>query len=183
MNHKQLKFENPLRIEELKPTETLKKIGLEENHVICDIGAGSGIFTIPASMITNNKVYALEINDEMLSVIGEKAKSQGIKNIQLIKVQDENFDMEDHSVDIVIMVTVLHEIENKFAFLGEVKRILSENGRIAVIEFHKWQTPMGPPTEHRMSKDEVIDHMKDIGYAVKEDIDLGENYYCLVFIK
>jgi len=68
MDNKQMKFENPVRIKELKPIETLIRIGLKENHVVCDIGAGSGIFTIPASMITKNKVYALEINDAMLSI-------------------------------------------------------------------------------------------------------------------
>ena len=181
MDNKLMKFENPVRIEELKPKETLKRIGLQGNHVLCDIGAGSGIFTIPAAMVTKNKVYAFEINDEMLSIIGEKARKEGIENIRLIKVRDDHFDAEGDSVDIVLMVTVLHEIHNTSVSLEEVKRVLKDNGKFAVIEFHKRKTPMGPPTAHRMGKEEVRDMLENIGFVVLEDFDLGDNFYCLVF--
>jgi ubiquinone/menaquinone biosynthesis C-methylase UbiE len=181
MNKKQMKFENPLRLEELKPKETLQRIGLRGDHVLCDIGAGSGIFTIPAAKITKNIVYALEINDEMLSVIEDKANNEGISNIELIKVHNDHFDLEDGSVDIILMVTVLHEIQNKHVVLEEVKRLLNNSGKSAVIEFHKRETPMGPPPSHRMGKNEVKDLFGDLGFTVIEDFDLGDNFYCLVF--
>lgn len=176
-----MKLENPMRLKELEPMNTLKKIGLQENHIVCDIGAGSGIFTIPAAMITSSKVYALEISDEMLSIIGEKAKDQGVSNIELIKVQDEHFDVLDDSIDIALLVTVLHEIPNKTVFLKEIKRILKDNGKISVIEFHKRETPMGPPVEHRMDKNDVIARLKNSGFIVEDEFDLGDNLYCLVF--
>jgi len=181
MNKKQMKFENPVRLEELKPEATLKKIGLQENQVLCDIGAGSGIFTIPAAKITKNKVYALELNEEMLSVIGEKASAEGIKNIELIRVEDDQFELMDHSVDIVLLVTVFHEVPNKAVFLHEIKRILKDHGRIAVIEFHKRETPMGPSLEHRMGEDIVTAHFETIGFHVSQEFDLGDNFYCLIF--
>ena len=181
MNAKQMKLENPLRLEELKMEETLKKIGLEEDKVLCDIGAGSGIFTIPGAKITKETVYALDINDEMLSIIAEKAKTEGIDNIKLIKVEDEHFNLTDHAADIVLMVTVLHEISNTTVFLEEVKRILKDKGRIAVIEFHKRRTSMGPPPEQRLGSDEVSAKLTNTGFKVDKEFDLGDNYYCLVF--
>jgi len=63
MDHKQNKLENLESIAELSPKETLLRIGLGEQDIICDIGAGSGIFTIPAARITKNTAFALEIND------------------------------------------------------------------------------------------------------------------------
>ncbi|HYE67047.1 MAG TPA: methyltransferase domain-containing protein, partial [Anaerovoracaceae bacterium] len=111
-NSKQMRMENPLRIAELNPLETLIRIGLGENDTVCDIGAGSGIFTIPAAQITKNKVYALEIDDEMLEVIGEKMKNLSLSNIELVKVNGDKFPIEDQTVDFTLMVTVFHEIEN-----------------------------------------------------------------------
>lgn len=181
MNHKQTKLENPLRLEELKPMETLRKVGLQENHILCDIGAGSGIFTIPAAKLTRNKVYALETNDEMLSIISDKVKMAGLANIELVKVNGEHFDLTDHSIDIVLMVTVLHEIANTKVFLQEVKRIAKDNGKIVVIEYHKKETPMGPLIGHRIAKEDVIDKLQNIGFVVYDDFDLGENLNCLVF--
>jgi ubiquinone/menaquinone biosynthesis C-methylase UbiE len=183
MNNNQIKLENPVRLEELSPTNTLKIIGLQENHILCDIGAGSGIFTIPAARITRKEVFALDINDEMLSIISQKAAAEGITNIKLIKVKDDHFEIMDHSIDIALLVTVLHEIQNPAVFLTETKRILKNNGKIAVIEFHKRDTPMGPPIGHRIGKDEVIDQLKSIDFIVHKDFDLGDNLYCLIFQK
>ena len=182
MNNKRAKLENPSRLDELKPTETLKRIGLGESHTLVDIGAGSGIFTLPAARITKNKVYALEINEEMLSIIDEKAKSEGAINIELIKVQGDKFTLEDQAADIVLLVTVLHEIQNKTALLKEVKRILKGNGKVVIIEFHKSNTPMGPPIANRIAKQEVICELQESGFLVHEEFDLGDNFYCLVFI-
>jgi ubiquinone/menaquinone biosynthesis C-methylase UbiE len=183
MNHKQNKLENPLRIEELNPKETLKRIGLQEKDVVCDIGAGSGIFTIPAAMMTGKTVYALEISAEMLSIIEDKMKQEALENIELVKVDNSHFDVEGHSIDLALMVTVLHEIEEKNVFLQEVKRLMKASGKIAVIEFHKRETPMGPPVSHRMGKEEVKETLHNIGFVVQNDLDLGDNYYCLVFGK
>jgi len=178
-----IKLESSLRLAELKALDTLKRIGLQEDYVLCDIGAGSGVFTIPAATLTKNKVHALEIDEEMLAIIGEKAKRAGLTNIELIKVQEDNLDViADQSIDIVLMVTVLHELDHKPAYLAKVKKLLKKQGKIAIIEFHKQETPLGPPPEIRLSKDEVQDLLLDAGFAVQEAFDLGANFYCLIFI-
>lgn len=181
MNHKQEKLEAPERIKELNPAATLMRIGLKENDVLCDIGAGTGVFTVPAARITKNKVYGLDNDKDMLRIIKQKAETECLKNVELIKVEDEHFSLPDYIADIVLMVTVLHEIENSQEFLAEAKRILKNGGKIAVIEFHKWQTPKGPPPGHRISKKEIISRLYNAGFAVWEDFDLGENYNCLIF--
>lgn len=183
MKQLQMKLENPTRMEELKPEDTLRRIGLQENHVLSDIGAGSGIFAIPAAKITSNTVYALDINEDMLSLINDKAKREGITNIETVKVENEHFNLDSHTVDIAILVTVFHEIDNKSLFLSEVKRILNGDGKIAVIEFHKRNTPMGPRFEHRLGKGDLIKCFEDIEFVPYREFDLGENFYCLVFAK
>jgi ubiquinone/menaquinone biosynthesis C-methylase UbiE len=178
--HHQDRLENPQRLAELSPKETLKKIGLGEHDVVCDIGAGTGIFTISAAQITKNTVFALEISDKYLEIIKEKAKHLKIPNIKTIKVIDNSFDIEDGSVDFIIIVAVLHEIENKDVFLTEVKRIMKSTAKLSVIEFHKNQTPIGPPAALRLSVDEVITMCKGVGFTLANEFDLGDNYYCVV---
>lgn len=94
MDHKQNKLGNPERLAELSPKATLMRIGLGEQDIICDIGAGSGIFTIPAARITKNIVYAMEINDEFLEVIKEKAATQNLPNIVTMKVTGDHYDIQ-----------------------------------------------------------------------------------------
>jgi precorrin-6B methylase 2 len=56
------KLENPARLLELAPADTLHKIGLSEGSIFCDVGAGTGVFTFPAASISNTTVYAVEIS-------------------------------------------------------------------------------------------------------------------------
>lgn len=180
MSPKIIKLENPERIRELNPEATLKRIGVGEKDVICDIGAGSGIFTVTAAKITNNLCLALETDDEMLEFIAQKAKNEKLSNVKTVKVSGPRFDIEDNTVDLVILVTVLHEVENKGALLAEIKRILKSDGRLAIIEFRKLQTPMGPPVMHRISQDEIIKLCDEVGLSKADEFGLGDNFYAMV---
>jgi len=181
MNRKQLKLEDPKRLEELNPLGTLQRIGIEENHVVCDVGAGSGIFTVAAATMTRNTVFGLEIDKEMLRLIEAKAKQKEITNIRLIEVRDDHFDIDNDAVDIVLMVTLLHEIDNKNAMLSEVNRILRDEGKCAVIEFNRRNTHMGPPLDIRLDKPELETIFTNHGFSKIDSFDLGENMYCMVF--
>ncbi len=137
LKHMQAALECPEKLAELRPIETLKKIGLGEHDVVCDIGAGTGIFTIPAAQITQNAVFALETHDAFLQIIQEKAENQKLPNIKTLKVTDDRFELEDGSADFMILSTVLHEIENKEVFLTEIKRVMKNTAKLSIIELHK----------------------------------------------
>lgn len=183
LNHRHSRLENPVRLAELNPPVTLEKIGLEQDHILCDIGAGSGIFTIPAARMTRNKVYALELDEAMLNIIGEKAGQEGLTNIELIPVKGETLAVPERTVDIILLVTVLHEIPEKDSFLQEINRITKDKAKIAVVEFHKRETPMGPPVERRLGQEEAAGILAAKGWQVEKDFNLGPNFYCLVLGK
>lgn len=150
-----------------------------KNDVVCDIGAGTGIFTIPAAQITKNIVYALEIKDEFLEIIKEKADNQKLPNIKTMKVIGNSFDIEEGSVDFIILVTVLHEIEDKAAFLTEVKRIMKGKAKLSIIELHK-NTLIGSPNAPRLDMDEVAAICMGAGFTMIKEFNLGSNYYGVV---
>lgn len=180
---KQAKLENPVRLAELNPPGTLARIGIGSTDVICDIGAGSGIFTIPAAGMTENKIYALEADEEMLKIIRRKAELEKLSNIEPILVEGDRIRIMDETADLVLMATVLHEIENKKDFLKEVNRILKSDGRIAIIEFFKHETPFGPPVPHRIAREDVDLMMESSGFSASDEFELGDNFYCLVLRK
>ncbi len=171
------KFENPIRIAELDPTQTLLRAGLSENMVLCDIGAGTGVFVFPAAEITNNTVYALEIEAAMIDLLENRKKERGIKNLEIRKVDSLVLPLEHDSCDIVIMVTSLHEIEDKDSLFNEIDRILTKNGKLLIIEFHKRITPMGAPLEYRIAESYVEELCEKKGFEVIEKISLGDNFY------
>lgn len=177
------KLENAARLSELNPTETLNKAGLTSDMTICDIGAGTGVFAFPAAKITADTVFALETSDEMLEILQSRKKEFGADNLIIKKVRGARLPLEDHSCDMVMMVTVLHEIEEPAILLNEIRRILRPNGKLAIVEFHKEETPLGPSASHRISIEQTEKLCRSSGYAAVDTFNLGENFYSMVFSK
>lgn len=175
------KFENPVRIAELSPKSTLMKAGFKENMILCDIGAGTGIFSFPATKISSNNIYALEISDSMIELLKKRITEQNTKNLIIKKVDCNVLPLGNNSCDMAIMVTVLHEIEDKECMLNEIKRVLKEKGKLMIIEFHKRKTPMGPPIDHRLSEECVEKICNDNQLKTIEKFSLGDNFYCAIF--
>lgn len=182
MNPDKIKrLENPGRIAELDPAKTLIKAGLRENMILCDIGAGSGIFSFPAAKLTSGDVHALEISDEMIRLLESRAEEHKLPNLKIKKVESKTLPIDSSTCDMAVMVTVLHELEDKQGMLYEIKRILKEKGRLLVIEFHKEQTPMGPPADHRISQEESEKTCCENGFQTIDIFSLGDNFYGIVF--
>lgn len=91
--------------------------------------------------------------------------------------------IRDEKIDFALMVNVLHEIEEKEKFLREVNRIVRENGRIAIIDYHKRETKMGPPLEDRISMEDAIGLFHKTGFKFKEMYEYGNIYYAIIGIK
>ncbi|MHB1485428.1 MAG: class I SAM-dependent methyltransferase [Saccharofermentanales bacterium] len=174
------KYENLVRLIELDPYNTLVKSGFAENMILCDIGAGSGIFSFPAAQISSNDIYALEIDDGMIEFLVNKKQIQNVSNLKILKVDSSKLPLDDGICDMAIMVTVLHEIENKESMLREIKRIMKMNGRFVVIEFKKQKTPMGPPVDSRISEEDVEEISKNVGFTIVSRFELGANFYMLI---
>ncbi len=174
------KFENETRLAELNPAITLIRVGLKENMVLCDIGAGTGVFAFPAVDITHNTVHALEISDDMIDLLESRKMERGIENLIIKKVVSEVLPLDQAICDMVLMVTVLHEIIDPGLLLAEIKRVLKKTGKLVIIEFHKKETPMGPPISHRMSIEYTEELCNSFGLKATEKFELGENFYCVI---
>lgn len=178
--HSPEKLERPERVRELNPSGTLERLNFGSADVLCDIGAGSGLFTLAAAQMSSQTVYALDINPRMLETIEAKAVAAGLGNIELRLVVDELLPAPDHAVDLALVATVLHEIPDKESFITEIRRLLKPAGRLAVIEFHRSATPFGPPINSRLGVDEVTTLLAAHHFTLIEQFDLGPNFYCVV---
>jgi len=175
------KFESKIRLKELDPYETLRDIGLKKDQVFCDIGAGTGIFAFAASGITSNRIYAVEISDEMIELLSKRKEEGKVHQLKIIKGDHDSLPIESNSVDIVLLSTVFHELETPIEMLREIKRIKKAEGLLAIVEFHKKETPMGPPVNHRLSKKELEKICTNNAFEEVDNKNLGENFYLSIF--
>jgi ubiquinone/menaquinone biosynthesis C-methylase UbiE len=173
-------LDNQDRKQFLDPDSILDRIGLDREMVLADLGCGTGFFTIPASLCVK-KVYALDVQREMLDILQDKIKKQRIANIEPILSEESSIPLPDGSVDVLLMANVFHELEDRSAILEEGKRILSSRGKLAIVDWKKIEMDFGPPLEERLAEEEIISICKDSGFKFAERLDAGPYNYLLVF--
>lgn len=178
------KLDNEWRRENLPPIETLEKLGLQATDVFADVGCGIGYFTIPAAeLIGNNIAYALDTSPEMLAEVELRSKAAGLNNIKTVQTAELDLLIPDETVSFALLVNVIHEIVDKNQFLEEISRIIKPGGKLAIIDWEKAETEMGPPIDHRIAKEDVIAMLEEIGFYCQKTQSFTENFYGLVLVK
>ena len=179
------KLDNAWRRENLPAVQTLEQLGLSSTDIVADIGCGIGYFSMAAAEILKkqNKVFALDTSDEMLDEVEKRAKVADATNIITVKNEEYNLKLPNELVTFAILVNVLHEVDDKQGFVIEIKRILKQQGKLAIIEWEKKSMEMGPPESHRVDKDEVIEIVESCGFELNNTMEFAEMFYGVVFVK
>ncbi len=165
------------RKETQKLEELLDLMSPSEDSVMIDVGSGTGFFTIPASdRVPLGKVYAVDIQEEMLDILREKLVRKG--NVETVLSTENSIDIEDSSADYAYMGNVLHELDGD-GTLKEVYRILKDKGLLFVLDWKKGQTEGGPPTEERFTMDEGKKIIESTGFKVEETREWGDSHFLI----
>ena len=118
-------------------------------------------------------------------LLEEEMESRGITNIlTLVADAAKGIDIEDYSLDLCLMATVLHDFEEAGqtdAVLKEVKTLLRPGGCLAVLEFKKIEGPPGPPVHIRLTEKETAHLVMPYGFKKGKTVDLGEYHYLTTF--
>ena len=168
------------------PAKALKLLGLNSSvEDVADFGCGYGTFTIPAAKIIAGKIFALDIEPEMIEIVQRKAKTLNLGNVKAI-VRDfmsEGSGLRDASVDYVFLFNVLH-LEKPETLLNESYRILKHGGKVGIIHWnYDSTTPRGPPMAIRPRPEQCRRWAESVGFIFEQKFDLKPYHYGLVLHK
>ena len=171
------------RIERFDRYEFLRSLGIGEGKAVADLGCGPGFFTLPLAELVgpSGKVYAADVQQEMVDDLRSRLAQQGLTNVIVRRSTELDPAIPQRSVDLALLAFVLHEIDQRSSFLLSAKRLLREDGRVAVLEWEKIETPVGPPLETRISADEIIADAAAAVLALVEQRSVHEWHYLLTF--
>jgi ubiquinone/menaquinone biosynthesis C-methylase UbiE len=160
-------LDRPAREQEEQPEKVIDALGLHEGEVVVDLGAGSGYFSfrMAPKVGKTGKVFAVEIQDEMLAAIRKRATATRITNVEAVKCTETDPGLPANAVDLVLMVDVYHELAYPFEVMTEVRKALRPGGRVVFVEYRK-EDPRVPIKEvHKMSVEQLDREMKAVGMA------------------
>lgn len=169
----------------MRPSEVIDKFDLRPGMTVADFGCGAGYFAllIARKAGKSGTVFAVDILQSALDSVSSNAKLHSIFNIETVRgdlEKPKGSNLNEGSVDAVLIANVFFQVKDKSVLINEAKRILKKNGKIIIVEWLK-DSPWGPPNHLRISKDEVKALAKKEGLVLEKEFSAGGNHYGLIF--
>ena len=125
----------PLRNIFISPRQLIERMELKSNSIVLEVGPGPGYFSAKiAPVLHSGKLFLTDIQQEMLDYARKRLTRKKISNVEYYLCNGSDMPFNDNMFDVIFMVTVLGEIENKEVYLKEFRRILKSNGIVSVSE-------------------------------------------------
>lgn len=178
-------LERSEREEEERVSLLLVNMNLKPGETVADIGAGSGYHVVRMAPLVapSGRVKAIDIQQEMLDFMAEKARKMKLKNVDLVLGAEKSLGLPPLSVDKMLLVDVYHE----FAFPKEMGQSMYEalkpGGLIFLIEYRTEDPDVPIKWVHKMTEKQAIAEMKAAGFTFVKNMENLPWQHCLVFTK
>jgi ubiquinone/menaquinone biosynthesis C-methylase UbiE len=137
-------LENPDRLAALQVNRVVEALALGPGMRVADLGAGTGVFTIPIAKAVGSKgrVYAIDVDSGLLAIVAEKAKANGLANVATV-VAGATDPRLPEPADLLFICDTMHHLPDQGAYVRQFAKLLRPGGRVAVIDFSEGHWPEG----------------------------------------
>jgi predicted methyltransferase len=176
-------FDDPERDRWQKPAEVVKALGVEAGMRVADLGAGTGYFMpyLSKAVGAAGTVFALEVEPSLVAHLRERAQEGGFVNVVPVLTSFDRARLPEASVDLVLVADTYHHIDDRLEYLRRLRDVLRDEGRVAIVDWFKRELPQGPPLDHKIARDQVVEEMESAGYRLVDEPKILPSQYVLVF--
>jgi ubiquinone/menaquinone biosynthesis C-methylase UbiE len=170
------------------PAETLRRLGID-GGTLADVACGDGYFTVPAADLVD-RVYAVDLDADLLGDLEDRARAAAVDNVEPIQGDARTLpSLLPEPAEMVLFANTLHGVDDGTAFAETVRRALTSDGRLVVVNWHDRPPaettvlgePRGPPAALRMSPSATAHAVEPAGFRAADTIDLEPHHYGTVF--
>jgi len=171
-----------------EPKSTVLQMGLRDGDKVAELGAGSGHYALSAAHVVgpSGRVYAVDVQEELLRHIDDAAKHAHLRNVETIWGNIERTGgtkLRDGAVDGVILANTLFQLEHKEGALTEIKRILRPGGKLLIVDWSGSYGGMGPAPDHVVTEHKAEELFITAGFHKAKGFRAGAHHYAIVFTK
>jgi len=168
------------------PEVVVSQFHLREGDKVGDFGAGSGFFLKLLSELVGpeGRVYACEIQKQLVEKLGDQAQMLGLQNAELLWCdleQPNGSKIADGTLDAGIMVNTLFQFEEQAAAAVELRRTMRPGGKLMIIDWSETVSGLGPTPDSLVTMDDCKALFESHGFVFERDFPAGEHHYGLAF--
>jgi thiamine-phosphate pyrophosphorylase len=155
-----------------RPADVLRALRVRPGLRICEVGAGPGYFTLPLAraVAPGGRVVAVEVAPEILAILRERLAAAGAGDVAVVHGGDDDPRLPPgEAFDLVLLVNTFHHFRDGAAYLAKLREQLAPGGRLANVDFHPGELPVGPPPEHKVSKEEFLAEARAAGLELERE--------------
>lgn len=169
------------------PKKNIEQFALHSGMTIADLGAGSGVYSALCAVAVGDmgKVYAVDVQKELLSKIKSEANKNHLLNIEIVWGDIEKVGgtkLRDGCVDGAVASNILFQLQDKESFKKEVKRILKPGGRLFVVDWNDSFGGLGPQPASVFAGPSCKNLFRD-SFTVEKEFVAGAHHYGIIFKK
>ena len=177
-------LERPERQYEENTALLLKNLDLKPGMNFADIGAGSGYYSnLISKQIGNGKVYAVDVEPEMITYLNDRIKKEKLSNIVTVLGSETSVSLPALSMDIMLLVDVYHEFSFPYEMGLSMFKSLKPNGKLVLVEFRSEDKSVPIKKIHKMSEAQAVKELQMAGFHLEKNIDNLPWQHCMVFAK
>jgi ubiquinone/menaquinone biosynthesis C-methylase UbiE len=171
------------RMIEEAPDEAVRVLRIAPGSSVADIGAGSGYMTLllAAAVGQGGRVFANDVQPEMLEMLRRRLASQQITNVTLVQGAVDDPRLPAASVDLELMVDVYHELSRPQVMLQRLRTALKPGGRLVLVEYRKEDPAIPIKFEHKMSVQEARTEVEAEGFTLSKVDESLPRQHILIF--
>lgn len=177
-------LERPSREVTEQPQQVVDALALKPTDIVADIGAGTGYFSFRmASLLTQGKVLAVDIQPEMIDILNFLKAENKISNVEPVLASVDKPNLAKESIDLALMVDAYHEFEYPKEVMEGIVQALQPGGRVVLVEY-RGENPLIPiKSIHKMKQKQVRKEMEAVGLQWRETKKFLPQQHFMIFEK
>jgi arsenite methyltransferase len=179
---KQFAYEGFNRDSWQQPDKVIAALNLHPGEIVADLGSGGGYFTfkLAKAVAPSGKVYAVDVDKDMIDLISKRIKEESGNNVETILATPTDPRLPQTGVDLIFTVNTYHHIADRSAYFANARKYLRPGGRIAIIDLDRraWLEGL---LGHYTPSETIKREMEQAGYTLQQQLDFLDRQSFLIF--